>query len=530
MEKYVIVDRYFDGYKWENNSTIFKVKNGIIAEKYTANKQDMENIMESGNEVLDLRGKFVTPGLIDSHDHFMLTSLKLKYQVDFSGVRSFEDFRRVLEENRNKIVHGWFQGYGINEYNMKEKRLPDIKIIDEIMGNTPVFITQMTEHYGICNSRSLEIAGIDRNTADPANGKLGRNSDGNPDGVLYEANAMDMVKSRIPEYTLDDYIEAIISGSEMYRKAGLSTVKDIGGTGNDVNEETRICALNRISKEGNHKIRIAVALPVYSLKDVSRKIELASILEENQHIMFAGFKMFLDGSILSRTAWMKHSYVGSKGNMGIPLWDIKNFREGLKQLSATGHHISIHTIGDRAIETALDSIEELKNSGVASRYALVHCYKLEEKTIEKIKKLNVGVETQLAFVYFIGDSLSDNIGLDQSKCLFPAKTMVEKGIRVSNGSDSPVTPFDPLYGIYSSVFRKTLTGKNSSVYSNNESLTIEETVKTYTSESAAVIGWNEIGSLETGKFSDFTVWDPDPATAGKNIEDYLHINLKSITL
>ncbi len=530
MEKYVIVNKYFDGYNIENDSTIFRVKDGVIADKYPADNSTIKETMESGSEVLDLRGKFITPGLIDSHDHFMLTSLKLKYQVDFSGVRSFDDFRKIMEENKNKVIHGWFQGYGINEYNMKEKKLPDIKIIDNIMGDIPVFITQMTEHYGFCNSKSLEIGGIDRNTETPANSKLGKGPDGNPDGILYEANAMDMVKRKIPEYTLDDYVEAIKFGSEIYRKAGLSAVKDIGGTGNDVNEEKRIQAINRISEEGNNIIRIAVALPVYSPGDVSKKIELAGMLHENQHIKFAGFKMFLDGSILSKTAWMKHNYAGSKDNKGIPLWDLDNFIEGLKQLSATGHHISIHTIGDRAIETALDSIEKLENSGIASKYALVHCYKLENKTIEKIKKLNVGVETQLAFIYFIGDALSDNIGPGQSRCLFPVKTMLEKGIKVSNGSDSPVTPFNPLYGIYSTLFRKTLTGKNSHVYDDNESPGLEGTIQTYTGESAAVIGWPEIGSLEKGKFSDFTVWDPDPETARSDMDDYLHINLKSITL
>ncbi len=527
MDKYVIVNKYFDGYNYKNVLTIFRVKNNIIEDMYPGNESLIKSSIESGNEVLDLRGKFVTPGLIDSHDHFMLTSLKLKYQVDFSKVRSFNDFRNILKENKNKVVHGWFQGYGINEYNMKEKRLPDINVIDEIMGDVPVFITQMTEHYGIANSKALEIADINRNTEAPENSKFGKDINGNPNGILYEANAMDLVKRKIPEYDVNDYIEAIKSGSELYMKAGISTVKDIGGTGKDINEETRIKAINMLSEENKHKIRIAVALPVYTLNEVNKKIELAKTVNENDNIKFAGFKMFLDGSILSKTAWMKNSYANDRNNYGISLWDIDNFKQALKQLSMTGFHISIHTIGDKAIETALDIIEEMETSGNKSRFALVHCYKLDKNIIQKLKKLGVSVETQLAFIYFIGDSLVDNIGINESKCMFPVKTMIKKGIKVTNSSDSPVTPFNPLYGIYSSIFRKTLTGKNSGIFNNNENLNFEEAIKTYTTESADVIGWNKIGSLEKGKFSDFTVWNSDPEKL-RNLDEYLNVHIKSI--
>lgn len=530
MEKYVIVNKYFDGFNWNENSTIFKVNGGVIIDEYPADESLIKKIMENKNEVVDLRGKIVTPGLIDSHDHFMLTALKLKYQVDFSGVSSFDDFIKVLRENREKVIHGWFQGYGINEYNMKERRLPDIKIIDEIMGDIPVFITQMTEHYGIGNSKALEIAGINRNTEAPANSRLGKDLNGDPDGILYEANAMDLIKRKIPEYTTDDYIEAIKFGSEAYRKAGLSAVKDIGGTGNDINEETRINAINKLSDERKHGIRIAVALPVYSLKDVDKKIALAKMINENDMIKFAGFKMFLDGSILSRTAWMEHNYKGSEDNKGISLWDMPGFIKALGKLSDTGFHISIHTIGDKAIKTALNCIEEVEHRGTESRFALVHCYKLDRDTIEKIKELNVGVETQLAFVHFIGDALCDNIGIDESKCLFPVKTMLNKGIRVTNGSDSPVTPFNPLYGIYSTIFRKTLTGKNSETFKDGENLDFAGAIRTYTTESAAVIGWDEIGSLKKGKAADFTVWESDPDIAGSDLNKYTGINLKSITL
>ena len=531
MDKYVITRKYFDGYSIHNSDHVFVIKNGIISENYDMNEGSIKYLKGRG-QVLDLRNKFVTPGLIDSHNHFTLTSLKLKYQVNFAGVRSFPEFIELLENNRNKIIHDWFQGYAINEYDMEEKQLPDRLVIDGVFPDIPVFITQMTEHYAVCNSRALELAGITKNTESPPNGKIGRYENGEPNGILYEANAMDLVKKIIPEYNVDDYITAIKLGAEQYKDNGISTVKDMGGTGNDVNEEIRVAALNKLSEEGNLELRIALVLPVYSVKDVKGKIQLWKQVHENDRLKFPGFKMFMDGSILSRTAWMRNNYAKPENteNKGIPLWDIENFRNALEILSQTGQHISIHTIGDRAIVTALDVIEDIKSHGKSSTYTLVHCYKLDKDIIRRIKEMEVGVETQLAFIHFIGDGLTENIGKNQSKCLFPAKTLMMNNIPVSNGSDSPVTPFNPIYGLYSSIFRKTYTGKHTEIYNGKEELTMEETLKTYTSQSSLTIEWDKVGILGNNHFSDFSVWDNTPSDLGNKLDSWLNMKINAISL
>ncbi|WMT50953.1 MAG: amidohydrolase family protein [Ferroplasma sp.] len=531
MEKYIIARNYFDGYSTHNSDHVFVINDGMISENYDINGDKVKELLKKDNAV-DYRDKFVTPGLIDSHNHFTLTSLKLKYQVNFSSVRSFSQFLEMLENNRDKVIHRWFQGYAINEYDMEEKQLPDRLVIDTVFPDTPVFITQMTEHYGICNSKALELAGVSKETESPPNGKIGRYENGEPNGILYEANAMDLVKKMIPEYDINDYMEAIKFGAGKYKEAGISTVKDMGGTGKDVNEDTRVAALNRLSDEGCLELRVALVLPVYSLEDVKRKIELWKKVHESSRLKFSGFKMFMDGSILSRTAWMRNNYAKPENtdNKGIPLWDIENFRKALGLLSQTGQHISIHTIGDRAIVTALDAIEEVKKYGKSSTYSLVHCYKLDKDIIKRIKTLNVGVETQLAFIYFIGDGLTENIGKEQSRCLFPVKTLMMNSIPVSNGSDSPVTPFNPVYGLYSSIFRKTYTGNHSEIYSGREELTLEETLKTYTSQSSLTVEWDNIGVLGNNHFSDFSIWDKNPSDLGNKLNPWLNMKINAISV
>jgi predicted amidohydrolase YtcJ len=531
MEKYVIVRKYFDGYRMHDSDHVFVINGGMISRNYDVDGETIRELLKRDN-VLDYRGEFVTPGLIDSHNHFTLTSLKLKYQINFASIRSFSQFLEMLESNRDKIIHGWFQGYAINEYDMKERRLPDRMLIDRIFHEVPVFITQMTEHYAVCNSKALELAGITKDTGAPPNGKIGRYENGEPNGILYEANAMDLVKKIIPEYNVNDYMAAIKFGAEQYRDKGISTVKDMGGTGNDVNEATRIAALNKLSARVDLELRIAVVLPVYSMKDVYGKIQLWKQVHESDRLKFSGFKMFMDGSILSGTAWMRNNYAkpSNTENKGIPLWDIENFRKALEILSQTGQHISIHTIGDRAIVTALDAIEEVKNHGKSSTYTLVHCYKLDQDIIRRIKELEVGVETQLAFIHFIGDGLTENIGKDQSKCLFPVKTLMMNNIPVSNGSDSPVTPFNPVYGLYSSMFRKTYTGEHSEIYNGKEELTLEETLKTYTSQSSLTIEWDKVGILGDNHFPDFSLWDKNPSDLGNKLDSWLNMKINAVSL
>ena len=528
MIQNLITDSFFDGVHIHNQCTVIEVENGRILNVKTSEPGSVNELLKHGN-TFDFRGKFLSPGLIDSHNHFTLTSLKMAYQVNFGSSVSFSELKEILRKNMGNIIHGWIQGYGLNEYIMNERKLPDRHVVDSVINDIPVFITHVTEHYALCNSRALDIAGITSGTDDPPNGRLGRDLNGNPNGILYEAGAMDLVKKFIPEYNVDDYEDAIIYGSEMYMKSGLTAVKDTGGTGADINEETRIMAFNNLSIGKRIDLRLMIALPVYSIEDVDNRISMSRKIKENALLKFAGFKVFLDGSIMSRTAWMKNPYKKMKesdktGN-GMPLWNTDSFREAIHRLAKTGNHISIHVIGDRAIEEALNTIEYVQSEGVKSSFALVHAYKLNDGLIKRIEKLSTDIETQTAFIYFIGDALQQNLEDSESRCMFPVKTLMEKGINISDGSDSPVTPYSPVYGIFSSIYRIVKSGRKESVFSNNENITPEDALKIYTSMSSAVTGWNDIGSIKPGSCADFSIWSINPQKLDADIGKWLNIKL-----
>ncbi|MEM0139144.1 MAG: amidohydrolase [Ferroplasma sp.] len=532
MRQNLIINNYFDGTDMARECTLIKVEDGKITDVKAIKEAETNDLLNYAN-TLDFRGKFITPGLIDSHDHFTLTALKIAYQANFGNIASYDEFNDVLKKNAGIKLHGWIQGYGLNEYNLNEKKMPDRHVIDHALKDVPVFITHITEHYALCNSMALEIAGITGKTENPPNGKIGRDINGEPDGILYEAQAMDLVKKCIPEYNLNDYINAIISGSKMYMEAGLTAVKDIGGTGKDINEETRIKAFNYVTSENKIGLRLMIALPVYSLEDVDKKILMSKNIKENNSLRFSGFKLFLDGSIMSRTAWMKNPYKRRKENEkpenGISLWNIGEFHEAVNKLAATGSHISIHVIGDRAIEEAVNTIEDVQSKGLKSPFALVHAYKLDNPVIERIKKLSIGIETQAAFIYFIGNALQQNLENNESKCLFPFKTLIEKGIKFSNGSDSPVSPYSPLYGIFSCIYREIKNGNGQPAF-NNQNITLIEALKSYTSNSSEVTGWNGIGTMKPGSNSDFTVWSTNPEKLDSDFRQWSNIELNAIAL
>ena len=535
MEHNVIVNYFFDGNKICNNTRLIKTENGLITEIKDID-EDRADEIATGKSSIDLRNKFVTPGLIDTHNHFMLTALKLEYQVDLADCMSFGDITSTIKGHMGNIIHGWLQAYGLNEYQLREKVLPDRYILDKIIKDVPLFITSFTEHYAVCNSKALKIAGIDESTENPQNGKIGRDENGIPDGRLYESQAMDIVKRHIPEYGLDDYENAIIKTAEKYLNSGLAVIKDTGGTGRDINEEVRIEAFNKLTINNKIRLRVIMALPVYNLQDVDKKIEMSTRIKESEYVKNGGFKLFLDGTIMSRTAWMKHNYKKQPYDLvetsGMPLWDINDFKEALYKLASTGKHISIHVIGTRAMSVAIEAIREIEKKGTEATFAFVHGYiltKQDKKEIDNLQELGIGLETQATDIYFIGYAIHNNLNEQDLEGVFPIRTLIKKGVLLSNGSDSPVTPFNPVFGLYSSIYRKIKNFSGKNYYDNGENIDFETSLKTYTSIASEVLCWSNIGNINPGCYADFLVWNDDPLKLGEDINEWLSLKLNLLT-
>ena len=280
----------------------------------------------------DFKGHIITPGLIDSHNHFLHTGLGSLFTVDLS---TFEETNLgvIIDEIQKfarKSEFPWILGSGLNEKRVKEGRLPTRLDLDRIDTNKPIFITHNTVHYGICNSTALKQTQVGRETPDPVGAKIGRSPDGEPNGILYEPAAMDLVRKHIPSFSREQYKRAIREASKRYLAEGLVCVKDTGGTGADLDEVQRVEVLNELNEAHELEIRQSICLPVFSLDDAREKVSLSKRIVDSEFLRFVGYKLFLDGSGYGRTAWMKKEWNRNfetidKGNFGFPLWKIEDF-------------------------------------------------------------------------------------------------------------------------------------------------------------------------------------------------------------
>jgi predicted amidohydrolase YtcJ len=469
-----------------------------------------------GSRYFDFKGSIITPGLIDSHNHFFLTGLASLFSVNLSsfGEISLEEINARLHEFSEKTEFPWILGSGLNEKRIKERRMPTTKDLDKIPTNKPIYITHNTVHYGICNSTALDLARITRKTPDPVGAKIGRFPDGEPNGILYEPAAMDLVRKYLPAFSKEQYKRAIQSQSYPYLAEGLVCVKDTGGTGSDLDEIQRVEVLNELNELNQLQLRQCISLPIFSLEDAQRKWELSKRIGDSEFLKFVGFKLFLDGSGYGRTAWMKNEWNTNfdtieKGNFGFPLWKIEDFRNVLDFLAEklAEEMIDIHTIGDQAIETALNEIKRIKTTNPKLKFSLIHVYSPEDRQLELMKDLGVRVEFQSSFLYFYGDLMADNLGPERLNRFMRAKSFLDCGVNVANSSDSPVVPFAPIYGIVSSMFRETKDGfPEAEVFNPRERVSFEEAVSLYTRHAAECVGRNDLGMLEKGKRADFVAW------------------------
>jgi predicted amidohydrolase YtcJ len=479
-----------------------------------------------GADVIDAGGKLITPGLIDTHLHLALTGLWMLYGVDLDGSKSISDVVSKLKEKADSWRSAqWLVGYNLNEYELEEKRLPHRHELDEASADTPIIVHQRSGHYAVVNSEALRLSGINRDTPDPVGSRIGRYENGEPNGVLYEFKAKNLVMSHQPKYTLDDYVRAIQHVSERLLEEGVTSVKEPGGAGYDIDEELRLKATSILAQRNELKIRIYSCVSIWSINDLNRVVSLVNEFPNTDMFRVIGFKIHHDGSGFARTAWMSEPWNRDfdqidDENRGFPQHSLQDFRRILEEFNRHGKAITIHAIGDMAIETALDEIERLKQDfPYKSEFSLVHVYAPSDEQIRRMKKLGVRVETQTSFIYSIGDTLIQNLGERRAQKFLPMRTYFEQGVVVGNGSDSPVTTYDPKIGIYGAVTRKMKKPfRHIECLAHQQKIGVLDSLKTYTSLASECVGDDRIGKIRKGGFADFVVWQKDLSQLEKTEE------------
>ena len=454
-------------------------------------------------KIIDLKGKFLIPGFNDAHLHFVSGGFYLM-GIDLRPAKSIEEFREILAGCVKKYPAKWITGGRWDHENWKIKKVPSRKDIDDITGNTPVFVSRMDGHMGIANSKALELAGITKDTPSPEGGLIEKDPvTGLPTGILKD-NAMDIVFNVIPENSIDDFYEAALTALNEARRFGITSVQEILS----VKEIPAYEAYKKLESEEKLTCRISIRWPIEDYKTlINNNIETGS---GDDFLKLGSVKAYSDGSLGSSTAWFFEPYEGDTSNTGLPNDIVKDGRLKIWAKDADLHHlqVSTHAIGDRANSFMLDLYEEIKNENPAwdRRFRIEHSQHVRPQDIPRFSKIGVIASVQPTHAIEDGVWAYERIGQERIKYTHSYRSFLDNDVKVCFGTDWPVVTIDPLLTLYAAVTRRTVDGKNPEGWIPDQKISVEEAIKCYTLNSAyAEFEEKDKGSIEPGKYADFTV-------------------------
>jgi predicted amidohydrolase YtcJ len=498
----------------------------IIAVGTTAG---LKKLTGRGTQIVDLKGLTVTPGLIDAHCHFASGGIGMLYILDvgFPAVRKMADVVAKVKAKIEASKPGeWVFGRGWDEGKLEEIRYIYASDLDPVSPENPVFLMHTMGHYSVANGQALKLAKITKDTPDPPGGTIDRYPDGTPTGVLKEA-AMGLVMRLIPETRPEQVREGIRELAKEFNKEGMTAAKEPGvglstwKAYQDVLAEDKLTVRMFILWDGGKTIEHAQGL-------IERVAPFTKpyISTGDDRLISGGIKLYLDGSGGARTGWLYDEWNKNykdidKGNYGYPVLDPEVFRAMVKLYHEAGLHMSVHVIGDRAIDWLMDSYARAFEASPLHglRHGIIHCNIPSDRAIDMMagmqKAYDAGYpEAEAVHMWWIGDTYAGNFGPERCLRLKPYKTFLNKGIKWAATSDFFVDPFPARYGIWAQIAREPLIGiYGQHPFGTAESVDVHAALRAYTIWAAHQLFLDDkVGSIEPGKYADVAVWDKDMYT------------------
>jgi predicted amidohydrolase YtcJ len=464
--------------------------------------------------VIDLRARFAMPGFIDDHVHFVDGSFQL-LRVDLKLAADESEFvRRVGEKARSLPPGRWLLGGDWDEQAWPDAKLPTRWLIDPATPENPVYIDRYDIHAGLANSAALKLAGISRDTVDPAGGVIVRDpKTGEPTGVLKDA-AQDLVQRVIPKPTESEAEQAIRAGLAEACRVGVTSVEDISSnstSSGSFRDEIRL--LRRAEAEGWLTCRFYEITPIADwqrLADAGLSHGMGS-----DWLQLGAVKAFADGSLGSRTAWMFQPYADDPTNRGRPqalMSPPAKMEEAVRGADAAGIQLAVHAIGDRAIAEMLGLYFRAGGPDArVHRFRIEHAQHVRPEDFRRFGQLGIIASMQPYHAIDDGRWAEKCIGHERARSSYAWRSMLDAGAPLAFGTDWPVAPLNPLLGVYAAVTRATLDGKHAEGWFPEQRLTVDEALRAYTQGSAfAAFAEKDKGTLEPGKLADVVVLSDDP--------------------
>jgi len=502
------------------NATVFTVD--INFSKAEALAIDKGKIVEVGNsnellekyeaaEKTDATGKFIFPGFIDAHAHFFGYGLGLQ-QANLAGTTTWEEVLGIVKIHAEKNKEGWIIGRGWNQNDWPEKQFPNNQKLNEIFPGRPVVLTRVDGHALIANEKALQLARI--KTGDKIQGGEAEVKEEKLTGVLVD-NAMDLVYSKIPHPSESRLKEALVAAEKNCFAAGLTTIVDCG------QDYESALFVNSLQKNNVLKIRLFIMM--------SDKQKNYDFLYENGKIKtdrlnVCSFKLFSDGALGSRGAYLLESYSDKPGWKGLLLKPEEYFDGRAKQIFEKGFQMCTHAIGDAANRIMLKIYAKYLQEKNDRRWRIEHAQILNKDDFHFFADYNIVPSVQPTHATSDMYWAKERLGKERMKFSYAYKQLLKTNGWIPLGTDFPVEDISAIKTFYAAVFRKDSKGWPAERFQKENALSRQEAIRGMTIWAAkASFEEHEKGSIEKGKFADFVMLDTDLINADE--KDILKTNI-----
>ena len=466
---------------------------------------DILHLAGAGTEKIDLDGRLVVPGFIDTHIHFYEWALK-RQGVRLDDLTRLEDLlERVRRAAVDRPPDQWIMGQGWNETDWIDPRMPTRDALDRAAPDHPVLLWRCDLHLAAANSAALKVAGIVAGTPDPPEGRIERDAAGEPTGILREL-AINLVRQAIAAPDADQVTQAFANAAGALHRRGVTGIHDVRLMA-DKDGASAFQAFQKLDWDGRLALRSWVTLPGNRLDEIIG-LGLRTGFG-NDRLRVGHVKFFSDGGMGARTAWMIDSYLDAQH--GMPLMDMAVLANDIRRADEAGLSVMVHAVGDRANRELITIFETLESRRARSGGAkpaiphrIEHVQMIRPEDADRLRDLHLALCVTPANMVLDMNLIDSAVG-DNGRWTYAFRRLMDTGVPVMFSSDCPVCDPDPLVGIHAAVTRQRSDGTPKGGWHPQNRVTATEAIQAYTATPAAVHGALDLGVIAPGKKADLTV-------------------------
>ena len=470
---------------------------------------DILHLAGAGTEKIDLDGRLVVPGFIDTHIHFYEWALK-RQGVRLDDLTCLEELlERVRQAADDRPPGQWIMGQGWNETDWTEPRMPTREALDRKVPAHPILLWRCDLHLASANSAALNLAGINADTPDPPEGRIERDAAGEPTGILREL-AINLVRQAVAPPDADQIIKALEDATKALHRRGVTGIHDVRLMA-DKDGARAFQAFQQLDREGRLALRSWVTLPGHHLDEIIGLGFQTGF--GNDRLRIGHVKFFSDGGMGARTAWMIDPYLDAQ--RGMPLMEMDVLANDIRRADDAGLSVMVHAVGDRAnreLVTIFETLESRRarsgNSRPIISHRIEHVQMIRPEDADRLRNLDLALCVTPANMVLDINLIDSAVG-EKGKWTYALRPLMDTGAPVMFSSDCPVCDPDPLVGIHAAVTRQRADGTPEGGWHPQNRVTVAEAIQAYTATPAAVHKAFDLGVIAPGKKADLVVLSKD---------------------